>query len=100
MGHQMMLPPVLAVEGLKWTEQEGLPLAREVLGNADGVIPDSIGQERSSLDNGGGALNEGLQENPYAPKHGIAAEGKVKAWSLPSQDAAYAPSPQNGGERP
>ena len=39
---------------------EGLPLAREVLGNADGAIPDSIGQERSSLDNGGGAQNEGL----------------------------------------
>ena len=55
---------------------EGLPLAREVLGNADGVIPDSIGQERSFLDNGGGAQNEGLQENPYAPKHGIAAEEK------------------------
>ena len=56
---------------------EELPLAREVLGNADGEIPDSIGQERSSLDNGGGAQNEGLQENPYAPKHGITAEGKV-----------------------
>ena len=46
---------------------EELPLAREVLGNADGAIPDSIGQERSSLDNGGGAQTEGLQENPYAP---------------------------------
>ena len=75
-------------------------MAREVLGNADGAIPDSIGQERSSLDNGVGAQNEGLQENSYAPKHGITAEGKVKEWSLPSQDAAYAPSPQNGGERP
>ena len=60
MGHQMMLPPVLAVEGLKWTEQEGLPLAQEVLGTGDGAISESIGQERSSLDNGGGALNEGL----------------------------------------
>ena len=39
---------------------EGLPLAREVLGNADGAIPNSIDQERSSLDNGGGAQNEGL----------------------------------------
>ena len=39
---------------------EGLPLAREVLGNTDGAIPHSIGQERSSLDNGGGAQNEGL----------------------------------------
>ena len=39
---------------------EGLPLAREVLGSADGAIPDSIGQERSSLDNDGGAQNEGL----------------------------------------
>ena len=38
---------------------EGLPLAREVLGNADGAILDSIGQERSSLDNGGEAQNEG-----------------------------------------
>ena len=54
---------------------EGLPLAREVPGNVDGAIPDSIGQERSSLDNGGGAQNEDLQENPYAPKHGIAAKG-------------------------
>ena len=59
-------------------------MAREVLGNADGAIPNSIGQERSFLDNGGGAQNEGLQENPYAPKHGIAAEGKVKEWCLPS----------------
>ena len=75
-------------------------MAREVLGNADGAIPDSISQERSFLDNGGGAQNEDLHENPYAPKHGIAAKRKVKAWSLPSQDAAYAPSPQNGGERP
>ena len=57
----MMLPLVQAPKELKWTEQEGLPLAREVLGNADGAIPDSIGQERSSLDNGGGAKNEGLQ---------------------------------------
>ena len=63
---------------------EELPLAREVLGNADGAIPDSIGQERSSLDNGGGAQNEGLQGNPYAPEHGIAAEGKVNEWCLPS----------------
>ena len=63
---------------------EELPLAREVLGNADGAIPDSIGQERSSLNNGGGSQNEGLQGNPYAPKHGIAAEGKVKEWCLPS----------------
>ena len=39
---------------------EELPLAREVLGNADGAIHDSIGQERSSLDNGGGAQTEGL----------------------------------------
>ena len=39
---------------------EGLSLAREVLGNADGAIPNSIGQGRSSLDNGGGAQNEGL----------------------------------------
>ena len=39
---------------------EELPLAREVLGNADGEIPNSIGQERSSLDNGGGSQNEGL----------------------------------------
>ena len=79
---------------------EGLPLAWEVLGNADGAIPNSIGQERSSLDNGGGAQNEGLQENPYALEHGIAAEGKVNEWCLPCQDAAYAPSPQNGGGRP
>ena len=42
---------------------EELPLAREVLGNADGAIPDSIGQERSSLDNDGGSQNEGLQGN-------------------------------------
>ena len=63
---------------------EGLPLAREVLGNADGAIPDSIGQERSSLNNGGGAHNEGLQGSPYAPEHGIAAEEKVKEWCLPS----------------
>ena len=63
---------------------EELPLAREVLGNADGAIPDSIGQERSSLDNGGGAQNEDLHENPYAPKHGIAAEGKVTEWKPPS----------------
>ena len=63
---------------------EGLPLAREVLGNAEGAISDSIGQERSSLDNGDGAQNEGPQENPYAPEHGIAAEGKVKEWCLPS----------------
>ena len=63
----------------------------EVLVNADGAIADSIAQDRSSLDNGGGAQPEGLQENPYVPKHGIAAEGKVKAWSLPSQDTAYAP---------
>ena len=39
---------------------EELPLAREVLGNADGTIPDSIGQERSSLNNGGESQNEGL----------------------------------------
>ena len=39
---------------------EELPLAREILGNADGAIQDSIGQERSSLDNGGGSQNEGL----------------------------------------
>ena len=84
MGHQMMLPLVQAPNELKWTEQEGLPLAREVLGNADGAVPDSSGQERSSLDNGGGAQNEGLQENPYVPEHGIAVEGKVKEWSLPS----------------
>ena len=77
MERQTMLPLVQAPRELKWMEQEGLPLAREVLGNADGVIPDSIGQERSSLDNGGRAQNEGLQENPYAPKHGITAEGKV-----------------------
>ena len=81
---QTMLPLVQAPRELKWMDQEGLPLAREVLGNADGAIPDSIGQERSLLDNGGGAQNEGLQENPYAPKHGIAAEGKVKEWCLPS----------------
>ena len=62
---------------------EELPLAREVLGNADGAIPDSIGQERSSLDNDGGSQNEGLQGNPYVPEHGIAAEGKVKEWCLP-----------------
>ena len=62
---------------------EGLPLAREVLGNADGAIAESIGQERSSLDNGGGAQPEGLQENPYVPKHGIAVEGKVTEWRLP-----------------
>ena len=55
-------------------------MAREVLGNADGAIADSIVQERSSLDNGDGAQLEGLQENPYVPKHGIAAEGKVKEW--------------------
>ena len=79
---------------------EGLPLAWEVLGNADGAIPNSIGQEKSSLDNGSGAQTEGLQENPYAPKHGIAAEGKVTEWKPSSKDAAYAPSPQNGGERP
>ena len=41
-------------------EQEGLPLAREVLGNADGAILYSIVKERSSLDNGGGAQTEGL----------------------------------------
>ena len=63
---------------------EGLPLAREVLGNADGAIPNSIDQERSSLDNGGGAQNEGLQGNPYEPEHGIGAEGKVKERCLPS----------------
>ena len=57
---------------------EGLPLGREVMGNVDGAIPDSIGQERSSLDNGGGAQNEGLQGNPYVPEHGMAAEGNVK----------------------
>ena len=79
---------------------EGLSLAREVLGNADGAIPDSIGQERRSLDNGGGSQNEGLQGNPYVPEHGIAVEGKVNEWCLPSQDAAYTPSPQNRGERP
>ena len=39
---------------------EELPLAREVLGNVDGAIPDSIGQERSSLDNGSRSQNEGL----------------------------------------
>ena len=59
-------------------------MAREVLGNSDGAIPDSIGQERSALDNGGGTQNEGLQGNPYALEHGIAAEGKVKEWCLPS----------------
>ena len=80
----MMLPLVQAPRELKWTEQEGLPLAREVLRNADGAMPDSIVLERSSLDNGGGAQNEDLQENPYAPKHGIAAEEKVKEWCLPS----------------
>ena len=96
----MMLPLVQAPRELKWTEQEGLPLAREVLRNVDGAILDSIGQERSSLYNGGGAQNEGLQKNPYALKHGIAAEGKVNEWWPPSQDAAYAPSPQNGGKRP
>ena len=63
---------------------EELPLAQEVLGNADGVIPDSIGQERSSLDNGDRSQNEGLQGNPYVPEHGISAEGKVKEWCLPS----------------
>ena len=84
MGHQMMLPLVQALRELKWMEQEGLLLAQEVLGNADGVIPDSIGQERSSLDNGDWSQNEGLQGNPYVPEHGIAAKGKVKEWSLPS----------------
>ena len=39
---------------------EELPLAREVMGNADGAIPNSIGQDRSSLDNGGKSQNEGL----------------------------------------
>ena len=63
---------------------EELTLAREVLGNVDGAIPDSIGQERSSLDNGGGSQNEGLQGNPYVTEHGIASEGKVKEWCLPS----------------
>ena len=63
---------------------EELPLAQEVMRNADGTIPDSIGQERSSLDNGGESQNEGLQGNPYAPEHGIAAEEKVKEWCLPS----------------
>ena len=63
---------------------EELPLAREVLGNADGAIPDSIGRERSSLDNGGVSQNEGLQGNPYVQEHGIAVEGKVKEWCLPS----------------
>ena len=63
---------------------EKLPLAQEVLGNANGAIPDSIGQERSSLDNGGRSQFEGLQGNPYVPEHGIAAEGKVKEWCLPS----------------
>ena len=56
----MMLPLVLAVEALKWMEQEGLPLAREVLATGDGAISESIGQERRSLDNGGEAQNEGL----------------------------------------
>ena len=89
MGHQMMLPLVQAPRELKWMElkwmeQEGLPLAGEVLGNGDGAIPDSIVQERSSLDNGGGAQTKGLQENPYAPKHGITAEGKVNEWKPPS----------------
>ena len=50
----MMLPLVQAPNELKCTEQEGLLLAREVMGNADGAIPDSIVLERSSLDNGGG----------------------------------------------
>ena len=63
---------------------EELPLAREVLGNANGAIHDSIGQERSSLDNDGGSQNEGLQGNPYALEHGIATEGKVNEWCLPS----------------
>ena len=80
----MMLPLVQAPRELKWMEQEGLLLAREVLVNADGAITDSIAQERSSLDNGGGAQLEGLQENPYVPKHGIAAEGKVTKWKPPS----------------
>ena len=84
MGHQMMLHLVQAPKELKWTEQEGLPLAREVLGNADGAILDSIVLEQSFLDNGGGAQNEDLQENPYALKHGIAAEGKVNEWKPPS----------------
>ena len=84
MGHQMMLPLVQAPRELKWMEQEGLLLAREVLRNADGAILDSIVQERSSLDNGGGAQTEGQQENPYVPKHGIAAEGKVTKWKPPS----------------
>ena len=84
MGHQMMLPLVQAPRELKWMEQEGLPLAQEVLGTGDGAISESIGQERSSLDNGGGAQPEGLQENPYVPKHGIVAEGKVTEWRLPS----------------
>ena len=63
---------------------EELPLAGEVLGNADGAIPDSIGRERSFLDNGGVSQNEGLQGNPYVQEHGITAEGKVKEWCLPS----------------
>ena len=63
---------------------EELPLAQEVMRNADGTIPDSIGQERSSLDNGGESQNEGLQGNPHVPEHGIAAEGKVTEWCLPS----------------
>ena len=63
---------------------EELPLAREVLGNADEEILDSIGQERSSLNNGGESQNEGLQGNPYVPKHGIAVEEKVTEWKPPS----------------
>ena len=77
MGRQTLLPLVRAPRELKWTEQEGLPLAQEVLGNADGAIPDSIGQERSSLDNGGGTQNEGLQGNPYVLEHGIAEIGRA-----------------------
>ena len=88
MEHQTMLPLARAPRELKWTEQikavEGLPVAREILGNADGAILDSIVLEQSFLDNGGGAQNEDLQENPYALKHGIAAEGKVNEWCLPS----------------
>ena len=80
----MMLPLVQAPRELKWMEQEGLLLAQEVLGNADGAIAESSVQERSSLDNGDGAQNEGLQGNPYVPEHGIAAEGKVTEWCLPS----------------
>ena len=60
MERQTMLPLVQASKELKWTEQEGLPLAREVMGNADGAIPDSIGQERSSLDNGDGLIHAQL----------------------------------------